>query len=67
MVGASCPLAVYGVDSLVAVEVRNWLAVSAKADLSIFDIMQSPSLEALAERVTEKSSLVAEKGLKAGA
>ncbi|OCK83574.1 hypothetical protein K432DRAFT_401877 [Lepidopterella palustris CBS 459.81] len=67
VVGASCPLAVYGVDSLVAVEVRNWLAVSAKADLSIFDIMQSPSLEALAERVTEKSSLVAEKGLKAGA
>jgi hypothetical protein len=46
----------YGVDSLVAVELRNMLALKAGAELSIFDIMQSPSLTALAAAVAVKSS-----------
>lgn len=45
----------YGVDSLVAVEIRNMLAIQAGADISIFHIMQSPSLRALAKTVAEKS------------
>ncbi|KAK3361248.1 hypothetical protein B0T24DRAFT_725001 [Lasiosphaeria ovina] len=44
-----------GVDSLVAVELRNMLARKAGADLSIFDIMQSPSLAALAAAVAARS------------
>jgi hypothetical protein len=49
------PLSKYGVDSLVAVELRNWLVSRAQADTSIFDILQSPSLSALAEKVATKS------------
>lgn len=46
----------FGVDSLVAVELRNMLAMKAGAELSIFDIMQSTSLTALAGAVAAKSS-----------
>ncbi|KAK0641933.1 hypothetical protein B0T16DRAFT_334009 [Cercophora newfieldiana] len=45
----------FGVDSLVAVELRNMLAVKAGAELSIFDIMQSSSLTALAATVAGRS------------
>ncbi|KAL5356300.1 hypothetical protein BJX96DRAFT_171483 [Aspergillus floccosus] len=38
----------YGIDSLVAVELRNMLVQQAAAEVSIFDIMQSVSLAALA-------------------
>lgn len=34
----------YGVDSLVAVALRNWLALTGGAKLSIFEILQSTSL-----------------------
>ena len=46
----------YGVDSLVAVELRNMLALRAGAEISIFDIMQSASITALATMVASKSS-----------
>lgn len=45
----------FGVDSLVAVELRNMLAMKAGAELSIFDIMQSTSLTALAGVVAGRS------------
>jgi hypothetical protein len=48
----------FGVDSLVAVELRNMLALKAGAELSIFDIMQSPSILELARTVAVKSSHV---------
>jgi len=44
-----------GVDSLVAVEVRNMLFSRAAAELSIFNIMQSPSLTLLAADVVDRS------------
>lgn len=44
-----------GVDSLVAVEVRNMLFSHAAAELSIFNIMQSPSLSLLAADVVDRS------------
>ncbi|OQE38549.1 hypothetical protein PENCOP_c008G00808 [Penicillium coprophilum] len=49
------PLAEYGVDSLVAVELRSWLVQSAKADISIFDLTTSQSLSALAEIIVNQS------------
>jgi hypothetical protein len=49
----------YGVDSLVAVELRNWLSSTSQSDMSIFDIMQSKSLTSLAEVACAKSKLVA--------
>lgn len=50
-------VAMHGVDSLVAVELRNWLASAGKAKLSIFDILQSPSLKDFAALVIERSAL----------
>jgi hypothetical protein len=53
------PVSRYGVDSLIAVELRNWIVTSAGADTtSIFDVLQSPSLIALAEKVARKSRYV---------
>jgi acyl carrier protein len=49
------PMADFGVDSLTAVELRNALATKAAAEISIFDIMQSPSLNALAASIALKS------------
>ncbi|KAH6658934.1 hypothetical protein BKA67DRAFT_509967 [Truncatella angustata] len=49
-------LSEYGVDSLVAVELRNMLALRAGADVSIFDIMQNSSISKLARVVATKSS-----------
>jgi NADPH:quinone reductase-like Zn-dependent oxidoreductase/ubiquinone/menaquinone biosynthesis C-methylase UbiE len=55
---ASRSLAGLGVDSLVAVELRNWLVAQVAADISIFDLMQNMSLGELSELVVRKSSLV---------
>ena len=38
----------HGVDSLVAVDFRNWLSSVLRAKVSMFDIMQSPSIGHLA-------------------
>ena len=51
----SASLSHYGVDSLVAVELRNWLLTAAQVEVSIADIMQSASVAVLAEVVAEGS------------
>ncbi|KAH1723064.1 hypothetical protein KXV81_008084 [Aspergillus fumigatus] len=51
----SKPPAHFGVDSLIAVELRNMLVLQAAADISIFNLLQTPSLAALAASVAEKS------------
>lgn len=51
-------MAAFGVDSLVAVELRNMLALQAGAEVSIFDIMQSPSLASLSSTVASTSAYV---------
>jgi len=55
-IDASKPLSEYGVDSLIAVELRNMLALRAGAEISIFDIMQSASITALSAVVASKST-----------
>ena len=55
----SAPLSLLGVDSLVAIELRNWLSSATQAEASIFDVMQSSSITALGTKVTKKSKLVA--------
>ncbi|KAF9760641.1 hypothetical protein IL306_004227 [Fusarium sp. DS 682] len=45
----------YGVDSLVAVELRNMISLQAAADVSIFSILQSQSLGVLASEIVTKS------------
>ncbi|KAK6208257.1 polyketide synthase module [Colletotrichum tabaci] len=48
----------YGIDSLVALELRNMLVQQAAAEVSIFGIKQSVSLAALAADVAAKSTHV---------
>ena len=45
----------FGIDSLVALEVRYWFMKEMKADVAIFDIMQNRSLVALAQFAAGKS------------
>ena len=52
------PISAHGVDSLAAVELRNWLSGAAKAKLSIFEITQSKSLMDFAALVVERSQLI---------
>ncbi|KAF1835370.1 hypothetical protein BDW02DRAFT_290387 [Decorospora gaudefroyi] len=52
------PMSHYGVDSLVAVEVRNWLGTAAKAKVSVFEILQTPSLHEFAALAAGRSELV---------
>ena len=52
------PMTVHGVDSLVAVELRNWLSGAAKAKISIFEITQSNSLMDFAALIVGRSQLV---------
>lgn len=58
-IDASKPMHSYGVDSLVAVEVRNWFLKEMKADVAVFDITGSGSISDLSVVVTGKSQFVA--------
>lgn len=52
---AQKPLSAYGIDSLLAVELRNWFAKEWHADIPIFDIMGAPNMSALSVNVAGKS------------
>lgn len=54
----SQPTSAYGVDSLVAVEVRNWLVRETKVDVPVFEILQCSSLQALAVGIAERCSVI---------
>lgn len=53
------PLSAYGVDSLVAVEVRNWIAKEMQVEISVFDIMANVPMRQLAGDLAGKSKVVA--------
>ncbi|KAI0889175.1 putative polyketide synthase [Annulohypoxylon maeteangense] len=48
------PLHTYGVDSLIAVELRNWFMKTAKVDVSVFQILSGSSAMELGQSVAEK-------------
>lgn len=51
------PLHSYGVDSLIAVEIRNWLLKDIAADVAVFDLLGNASLAEVSMMVLAKSSL----------
>ena len=53
-VDVSGDLAMHGVDSLVAIELRNWIATQAGIEISVLELIQSPSITQIAERVTNQ-------------
>lgn len=54
----SKPVVAYGLDSLVAVEIRNWFARELDAKVQLLELTSGSSLEALAEMVVMRSSFV---------
>ncbi|PYI32692.1 putative polyketide synthase [Aspergillus indologenus CBS 114.80] len=54
---ASKPLHQYGVDSLVAVELRSWFAKELQAEMAVFDILGGATLTSVAQMATSKSKL----------
>jgi hypothetical protein len=52
------PIHFYGVDSLVAVEFRNWLRKNLDSDIEVLDIMGDDSINALSEKVAKKSKML---------
>ena len=48
----------YGVDSLVAVELRNWIGTYLQADVPLLELKATGSIQELAEMATAKSRLV---------
>lgn len=61
-IDTSKPLHAYGVDSLLAVELRNYFAKELGADVIIFDLMGGPSIEAVSVTMAKKSSFFALEG-----
>jgi len=54
----SKPLHAYGVDSLVAVDVRSWLLKDLGSEVSVFDMTSQPSIRHLAGTATAKNRYV---------
>ncbi|KAF1981618.1 hypothetical protein K402DRAFT_425261 [Aulographum hederae CBS 113979] len=52
------PIHHYGVDSLVAVEFRNWIAKGFGADVPVLDIMGNDSIAQLSEKIVKLSKVV---------
>lgn len=57
-IDTSKPVYTYGVDSLVAVELRNWLALELKSDISIFDLTSSAPITDVCKKIASRSHLV---------
>ncbi|KXT06610.1 hypothetical protein AC578_8567 [Pseudocercospora eumusae] len=57
-VDANKPLSAYGVDSLVAVEVRNWIAKEMLVEISVFDITANVPMKQLAGDLAGKSKVL---------
>jgi hypothetical protein len=52
------PLHVYGVDSLIAVELRNWFMQTVKVDVAVFEILSGATSATLGRTVAEKMKKV---------
>ncbi|OKL60218.1 hypothetical protein UA08_04929 [Talaromyces atroroseus] len=50
-----------GLDSLVAIEIRNWIAREADANIQVLELLSSESLVKLAELILSKSKLAGPK------
>ncbi|KAI8945694.1 hypothetical protein F4801DRAFT_584158 [Xylaria longipes] len=51
-------LSAVGVDSLVAVELRNWLSSVVQAKVMVFEILQTATMREFAKLVAERSAWV---------
>ncbi len=52
------PLSSYGMESLAAVELRNWVRMELQADLTMLEILNATSLITLCEKTLTKIKLL---------
>lgn len=57
-IDCSRPLFTYGVDSLVAMEMRNWIASEFKSELALFEILSHIPINQLVDKIARGSKLV---------
>ncbi|KAF4251493.1 hypothetical protein CNMCM8980_006766 [Aspergillus fumigatiaffinis] len=57
-VEASRPVSSYGVDSLLAVELRGWIFTELQADVSVFDLLSNIPVSSLSRRIVGKSKCI---------
>ncbi|KAI8306078.1 Highly reducing polyketide synthase [Colletotrichum sp. SAR11_240] len=57
-IDSSQPLHAYGVDSLVAVELRTWLSKEMGAEVAVFDMVGDSTIRSLGTFVAARSTLV---------
>jgi hypothetical protein len=62
-IGSTSPLHSYGIDSLAAIEVRNWIWKEMKANIGLFDILSANAIKMLAADIVKTSKFfqIAEK------
>lgn len=56
-VDPSKPLSEYGVDSLMAVELRNWIGKDFHASVAVFDILGGTPISSIADLVAERTTV----------
>jgi hypothetical protein len=56
----SRPISNYGVDSLLAVEIRSWLFAEVQANISVFELLGNIPMIALARKIASKSKYLPE-------
>lgn len=54
-IDASKPLHAYGVDSLMAVDIRTWAMNEAQAEIALFDVLSATSISGLAKKIASIS------------
>ncbi|KIX96006.1 uncharacterized protein Z520_08261 [Fonsecaea multimorphosa CBS 102226] len=52
------PLHTYGVDSLMAVEIRTWVSQKLKAEITLFEVLSGGTIAMLAAKIASSSKLV---------
>nr|ASK38717.1 polyketide synthase [Paecilomyces divaricatus] len=52
----------YGVDSLVAVEMRNWIGKEMESTMPILELLANQSISQLSEKIAQRSKVVAVSG-----
>ncbi|KAL9043945.1 MAG: hypothetical protein Q9214_002884 [Letrouitia sp. 1 TL-2023] len=57
-ISSAKPMSEYGIDSLVAVEMRNWLFREMDANIPILELLAKTSLLQLSEKIVRRSRLV---------
>ncbi|KAL3458861.1 hypothetical protein BJX64DRAFT_301686 [Aspergillus heterothallicus] len=57
-IDASKPLYHYGVDSLAAVEMRNWVFREIKAEVSLLEVMSASPIAQLSQEIANRSKLL---------